>query len=86
MTYIFRPENWSKWSILAIDKINKTITSCTTPDHLVTARNMVNNFVFVTALEDSVTENQLEEITQLFWLKLDLQSQVIFETNSTELV
>lgn len=86
MTYIFRPENWSKWSGLAIDKINKTIDSCATQEHIDVAKAMVNNFIFVTALEDNIKENDLEEVIKLFWLKLDLQSQLIFETNSVSLV
>ena len=77
MNIILRSEDWNTWSILAIDKINKTIESCITPDHLESARSMVNNFIFVTALEEGVAENSLEEITRLLWFKLDLKQQSI---------
>jgi hypothetical protein len=86
MNYIFRPENWSKWSVLAIDKINKTIDSCSTQEHLNVAKVMVDNFIIITALEDNITEKDLEDVMKLFWLKLDLQNQLIFETNLKVLV
>lgn len=78
MTHIFKPDDWNKWSVSSIDKINKTIDSCLTQEHLDVAKTMVYNFIFVTALEDNISENDLEHVIKLFHLKLDLQSQLIF--------
>lgn len=86
MYYIFKPEDWSEWAKLAIDKINQTIDTCNTPEHIKSAKTMVDNFIIITALEESVNDNDLESIIRLFWLKLDLKKQIIFETNKKQLI
>lgn len=86
MYYIFRPEDWSKWANLAIAKINQTIDTCTTSNHIKSAKTMVDNFIVITALEKNVNDDDLERIIGLFWLKLDLKKQIIFETNQKELI
>jgi hypothetical protein len=83
MYYIFKPEDWCQWANPAIDKINRTISTCTTIEHVKGAKTMVDNFIIITALEEHVNDKELEEIIGLFWLKLDLQKQIIFETNSS---
>jgi hypothetical protein len=86
MHYIFRPSDWNQWSKIAIRKTIKTIKTCTTIEHVSVAKAMVDNFIIVTALEDNVNDEVLEKITRLFWLRLDLQRQFIFETKQKELV
>ncbi len=89
MQYLFRPENWTEWSKLAVEKINKVIDSCESKEHLDIARTMISNYVFITALEDGTDEKTLEDIMELFWFKLDLKSKLISqksETKETQLV
>jgi hypothetical protein len=86
MYYIFKPEDWSKWAKLAIDKINQTIDTCVTHEHIKSTKAMVDNFIVITALEENVNDDDLECIIRLFWLKLDLKKQIIFETNKKELI
>lgn len=86
MNFIFQPEDWSQWSIDVINKINNNICSCTTNEQIEITRMMINSFIFVTALEDNTSDKDLEELMRLFWLRLDLQKQVISETNQKELI
>lgn len=89
MQYLFRPENWSEWSKLAVEKINKVIDSCETEEQLNVAKTMISNYVFITALEDGTEEKPLEDIMELFWFKVDLKSKIIsqnFETKETQLI
>jgi hypothetical protein len=86
MHYIFRPNDWNQWAKIAFSKINKTIKTCTTTEHVSVAKVMVDNFIIVTALEEHVDDSSLESITRLFWLRLDLQKQFIFETKQKQLV
>lgn len=80
MHYIFRPDNYKDWAKIAIDKITKSIESSTTIDHVEASKRMIDNFVIVTALEEDVQEEELESLIRLFWLKIDLKKQSIFET------
>ena len=76
MNYILRPKNYEEWMGAAVEKILKTIDSCKTNTHLEAAKTMVDNFVIVTALED-IKENDLEEIINLFWIRIKLQQKTI---------
>lgn len=80
MNYIFRPENYKDWAKSAIQKIGKTIDSCTTIEQVDISKRMIDNFVIITALEEDVQEEELESLMRLFWLKIDLKKQSIFET------
>lgn len=80
MHYIFRPDNYKDWAKSAIEKIEKTLNSCTTIDQVEVSKRMIDNFVLITALEEDVQEEELESIIRLFWLKINLKKQNIFET------
>ena len=80
MHYIFRPDNYKDWAKSAIEKIEKTLNSCTTIDQVEVSKRMIDNFVLITALEEDVQEEELESLIRLFWLKIDLKKQSIFET------
>jgi len=80
MNYIFRPENYSSWAKLAINKIEKTIDSCINVEQVEVSKKMVDNFIIITALEDGIKEEELESVIRLFWLKIDLKKQSFFET------
>ena len=76
MNFILRPTNFNAWINPAIDKIFKTISSCTSEDHIKAAKNIIDNFVLIMAIEDTKTET-LEETINLFWFRIRLQSQII---------
>ena len=80
MHYLFRPDNYKDWATLAIQKIEKTIESCTTVEQIDVSKKMIDNFVIITALEDDIQTEDLESIVRLFWLKIDLKKQNLFET------
>jgi hypothetical protein len=80
MHYIFRPDNYKEWAQRAIQKIEKTIDSCVSIEQVESSKQMIDNFVIITALEDNIQEEELESIIRLFWLKIDLKKQSIFET------
>lgn len=80
MNYIFRPENYKDWAKSAIQKIGKILDSCTTIEQVDVSKRMIDNFVIITALEDNIKEEELEAVIRLFWLKIDLKKQSIFET------
>ena len=86
MHYIFRQDDWCTWAIITYNKIYKTINSCGTHEDLSVVKEMINNFIFITALEEEVNEKELEDIVRLFWFRLELQYQLISETKSKELV
>lgn len=76
MNFILTPNNFNTWIDPAINKILKTISSCTNEDHIKAAKNMIDNFVLIMAIKDTKTET-LEETINLFWLMIKLQSQII---------
>lgn len=86
MNFLFQPEDWSQWSIDIINSINANISKCSTMEQIKGARVLINSFIFVTALEENVSDKDIEDLIELFWLKLDLQKQIISETNQKELI
>jgi len=80
MQYFFKPDNFERWSELATEKINSTIESCTNLRHLESAKRMIDTFIMITALEDNIETEELEWIINLYWLKINLKKQNIFET------
>jgi hypothetical protein len=80
MQYFFKPDNFERWSELATEKISSTIESCTTLRQLESAKRMIDTFIMITALEDNIETEELEWIINLYWLKINLKKQNIFET------
>ena len=80
MQYFFKPENFEKWSELATEKISATIDGCITLRQLESAKRMIDTFIMITALEDNIESEELEWIINLYWLKINLKKQSLFET------
>jgi hypothetical protein len=80
MQYFFKPDNFERWSELATEKISSTIESCTNLRQLESAKRMIDTFIMITALEDNIETEELEWIINLYWLKINLKKQNIFET------
>jgi hypothetical protein len=84
MQYFFKPDNYVRWSELATEKINVTIDSCTNLRHIESAKRMIDTFIMITALEDNIETEELEWIVNLYWLKIFLKKQTLFETKSKQ--
>lgn len=80
MQYFFKPENFERWSELATEKICKTIDSCTDLRQIESAKRMIDTYIMITALEDNIEAEELEWIINLYWLKINLKKQTLFET------
>jgi len=77
---IFRPDNFKKWSIEALTKLEKVIDSCKNEAHLEAAKNMVDNFTIITALEDA-DEFSMDIIIHQLWLRIKLQKSKIYASH-----
>ncbi len=86
MNFLFQADDWHKWSTDIINDISTNINNCTTMEQIKNARILINSFMFVTALEDNIEDKDLEDLLRLFWLRLDIQRQIIFETKQKELI
>ena len=85
MQYFFKPDNFERWSNLATEKIHVTIESCTTLKQLESAKQMIDTFIMITALEDNIEAEELEWIVNLYWLRIILKKQIILkQTKDTE--
>lgn len=71
--FLFKPENYEKWSKSTIDKIIKTIESCETEPHLDTAKNMIDNFVLMMAINGNYKDEQVQDISKQLYLCLNLK-------------
>lgn len=71
--YLARPNNFKEWVETAYEKIDKTINSCQTVEHIDAAKRMVDNFIIVTALEEDANSEELETIAHLFWTRINLK-------------
>jgi hypothetical protein len=79
MQYFFKPDNYVRWSELATEKINVTIESCDTLRQLESAKQMIDTFIMITALEDNIQTEELEWIVNLYWLRIILKKQIILK-------
>jgi hypothetical protein len=79
MQYFFKPDNFERWSNLATEKINVTIDSCDTLKQLESAKQMIDTFIMITALEDNIEAEELEWIVNLYWLRIILKKQIILK-------
>ena len=75
----FKTDNYVRWSELATEKINVTIESCDTLRQLESAKQMIDTFIMITALEDNIQTEELEWIVNLYWLRIFLKKQIILK-------
>ena len=71
--FLFKPDNYEEWSGNAIDKIRKVIDSCTNDLHIDSAKNMVDNFVLMMALNETYPDNLVQDISKQLYLYLNLK-------------
>ena len=84
MHYLFRPDDYERWSDLATEKIRVTIESCEDLRQLESAKRMIDTFIMITALEDNIETEELEWIVNLYWLKIFLKKQNILKQNKNK--
>jgi len=77
--FLFKPDNYETWSIEALDKIQKTIDSCITQDHITAAKNMVDNFVLMLALNETYPDDTVQDISKQLYLYLNLKQGNLYE-------
>jgi len=71
--FILKPKNYQTWSTKAINKIEKTIESCENESHLKTAKQMIDNFIIVMAMNDESDSEQVHQISRQLWLTYKLK-------------
>lgn len=71
--FLFKPNNYESWSTKAITKIELTIDSCQTIYHLDTARKMVDNFILIMALNETYSQEIVQDISRQLYLYLKLK-------------
>jgi hypothetical protein len=77
--FLFKPDNYETWSITALDKIQRTIDSCITLDHIDAAKNMVDNFVLMLALNETYPDDDVQDISKQLYLYLKLKQGNLYE-------
>ena len=77
--FLFKPDNYETWSTAALDKIQKTIDSCITLDHIDIAKNMVDNFVLMLALNETYPDDDVQDISKQLYLYLKLKQGNLYE-------
>jgi hypothetical protein len=71
--FLFKPDNYESWSSKAIEKIELTIESCQTRCQLETAAKMVDNFVLIMVLNETYSQEIVQDISRQLYLCLKLK-------------
>jgi len=78
-SFLFKPSDYGVWSSNAIDKIEKTINSCTTTLHLEAAQAMIDNFIMILVLNDQCDQEVVNDISKQLYLSLKLKESKLFK-------
>ena len=79
--FLFKPENYEDWSSLAINKIKKVIDSCILPSHFDSAKNMVDHFVLMMALNETYPDSAVQDISRQLYLYLSIKKNKLDASN-----
>lgn len=71
--FILKPKDYSTWSQAALTKIEKTIDSCQTEVQLKHAKNMIDNFIIIMAINDNSDDESTHQISRQLWLTYKLK-------------
>lgn len=71
--FLFKPDNYEEWSREAIFKIKKVIDSCVNEYHFESAKNMVDHFVLMLAINETYPENIVQDISRQLYLYLNIK-------------
>jgi len=75
--FLFKPGNYEDWSISALDKVTKVIDSCNTIEHIETAKNMVDHFILMMAINETYPDETIQDISKQLYLYLTLKKNKI---------
>ena len=81
MDIIFTPDDYRKWSVNAIDKIVRVISTCENDMHLESAQKMIDLFLVVSAFQHEMKDHELQYIMHMLWLKMKFQEHIIYLNN-----
>ena len=76
--FILKPKNYQTWSRAAINKIEKTIESCENESHLAAAKQMIDNFIIIMAINDESDSEQVHQISRQLWLTYKLKESRLY--------
>jgi hypothetical protein len=71
--FLFKPDNYSEWSVKSLNKIEKVIASCITEEHLDSAKVMIDHFILTMALNEKYQDEQVQDISKQLYLSLNLK-------------
>lgn len=71
--FLFKPDNYESWSTKAIEKIELTVESCQTDCQLEVAQRMIDNFIFIMILNETYSQEIVQDISRQLYLCLKLK-------------
>jgi hypothetical protein len=75
--FLFKPDNYKEWSDSAIKKIIKVVDSCISDDHLDSAKQMIDHFILMLALNETYSEETVQDISKQLYLYLNIKKSNI---------
>lgn len=79
--FLFKPDNYEEWSTEAILKIKKVIDSCLNDNHIESAKNMVDHFVLMMALNETYPDSTVQDISRQLYLYLNIKKTNLYASN-----
>ena len=79
--FLFKPDNYEDWSTEAILKIKKVIDSCLNDNHIESAKNMVDHFVLMMALNETYPDSTIQDIARQLYLYLNIKKTNLYASN-----
>lgn len=79
--FLFKPDNYEEWSTEAILKIKKVIDSCLNDNHIKSAKNMVDHFVLMMALNETYPDSTVQDISRQLYLYLNIKKTNLYASN-----
>ena len=77
MNFLFKPDNYETWSDDAVQKIIKVVDSCINEDHLDGAKHMIDHFVLMLALNETYSDDTVQDISKQLYLYLNIKKSNI---------
>ena len=75
--FLFKPENFTTWSTMALDKIQRTIDSCTSPSHFEVAKVMIDHYILTISLNESHCDADIQDISKQLFLYLNIKQSIL---------
>jgi hypothetical protein len=82
MNFFLKPSNYESYIQNGIQKIIKTVDSCTTTDHIETSQKMIDNFIMILLLSDDLNDEDIQFISKQLYLYLHITINKIKTSNN----